>query len=59
MILDAHVLEWNLLGFHVSNIVVVMVYIDIVEFPKTLVLNRWSLFVKESIYGSYQDGSHY
>lgn len=36
-----------------------MVYINIIEFPKTLLLNRWSLFVKESISGSYQDGSHY
>lgn len=42
-----------------EHIVVVMVYIDIVEFPKTLICNRWSLFVKESISWSYQDGSHY
>ncbi|CAI8612804.1 unnamed protein product [Vicia faba] len=46
-------------GIPCEHIVVVMVYIDIVEFLKTLVLNCWSLFAKESISGSYQDGSHY
>ncbi|KAI5430014.1 hypothetical protein KIW84_034550 [Lathyrus oleraceus] len=52
-------LRMESIGIPFGHIVDVMVYIDIVEFPKTLVLNRWSLFAKESVNGIYQDGSHY
>ncbi|XP_058777601.1 protein FAR1-RELATED SEQUENCE 5-like [Vicia villosa] len=52
-------LRMESIGIPCEHIVAVMVYLNIVEFPENLVLNRWSLYAKESISGSYEDGSHY
>jgi hypothetical protein len=52
-------LRMESIGIPCEHIIAVMVYLDIDEFPKSLVLNRWSQFAKESIRGNYNDGSHY
>ncbi|XP_058768687.1 protein FAR1-RELATED SEQUENCE 5-like [Vicia villosa] len=52
-------LRMESIGIPCEHIVAVMVYLNIVEFLENLVLNRWSLYAKQSISGSYEDGSHY
>jgi hypothetical protein len=47
------------IGIRCEHIIDVLVYLDFDEIPKSLVLNRWSIFAKESIRGNFDDGSHY
>jgi hypothetical protein len=47
------------IGIPCEHIVAILVYLDIIDFPDSLVLNRWSMFSKESIRGNYEDDSHY
>jgi hypothetical protein len=47
------------IGIPCEHIVAILVYLDIVEFPNTLVLNRWLQFAKESVRGNYNDSLHY
>ncbi|MCH80503.1 protein FAR1-RELATED SEQUENCE 5-like, partial [Trifolium medium] len=52
-------LRMESIGIPCEHIVAILVYLDFVDFPNSLVLNRWSKFAKESIRGNYEDGSHY
>ncbi|CAJ2653381.1 unnamed protein product [Trifolium pratense] len=52
-------LRMESIGIPCEHIVAIMVYLDTVEFPTNLVLNRWSKFAKDSIRGNVNDGSHY
>ncbi|GAU44677.1 hypothetical protein TSUD_243740 [Trifolium subterraneum] len=55
---NVRVLEWNQLDCHVITLCV-LVYLDIDELPKCLVLPRWTKIAKDSIIGSYPGGSLY
>ncbi|KAJ1381922.1 Zinc finger, PMZ-type [Sesbania bispinosa] len=46
-------------GLPCEHIMVVLVYLDAVEIPKSLILDRWTKIAKESIRGSFSDASYF
>ncbi|GAU49160.1 hypothetical protein TSUD_407070 [Trifolium subterraneum] len=52
-------LRMESIGLPCDHIVCILVYLDIDELPKCLVLPRWTKIAKESIVGSYSGGSLY
>jgi hypothetical protein len=52
-------LRMESIGLPCHHIVCVLVYLDIDELPKCLVLPRWTKIAKDSINGSYPGGSLY
>jgi hypothetical protein len=52
-------LRMESIGIPCEHIAAVLVYVDSLEIPSSLVLNRWSQFAKESISGTYLAGSNY
>ena len=52
-------LRMESLGLPCDHILAILLYLDFEDLPKCLVLPRWSKFVKDSICGSYANGSLY